>query len=210
MTATLAAVEANAGPVRLDRGDREDADLARRVAEGDESALASLYDRYAPRCFGLALRISANRQLAEEVVQEAFLALWKTNAYSERAGALRSWLLALVHHKAVDAVRRESSLGRRQSAYSTRDLASGGRSPDPETTAWETIRDGEVRAALDDLSDGQREAVVLAYFGGHTQREISEMTGVPLGTVKTRTFSAMRRLQDRLSGVADLPERGRP
>ena len=114
---------------------------------------------------------------------------------------MRNWLLALTHHKAVDLVRREESEHRRQDA---RPAGRRSRSPreDPAAAAWRQILAGEVRAALRDLPEGQRQSVTLAYFGGYTQSQIAELTGVPLGTVKTRMFSAMRRLRLRLAPLA--------
>ena len=183
---------------------RADARLASRVALGDADALGELYDRYGAACFRVAHRITANHALAEEVVQESFLAVWRSDRYREGAGTIRTWLFALVHHKAVDAVRRESSLSRRQSTYAGREPVVATASTNPEPAMLDAIRDEEVRAALSDLSAEQRQAIVLAYFGGHTQREIAEMTGLPLGTVKTRMFSGMRRLRHGLAAIAEL------
>ncbi len=206
MTATLECME-DAAADRL--GTREDdTRLAGLVARGEAGALGELYDRYGAACFRLALRITANRSIAEEVVQESFLALWRADSYAEQAGSLRSWLFALVHHKAVDAVRRESSMARRQNVYASREQTVADPGSDPEQSTLGAIRDEEVRAALSDLSPEQREALVLAYFGGHTQREIAELTGIPLGTVKTRMFSGMRRLQGSLRGIVEIPREG--
>lgn len=205
MTVTLA-------PVDLAQGGLEalqaDARLASRVALGDADALGELYDRYGAACFRLAHRVTANRALAEEVVQESFLAVWRSDRYRAGAGTLRTWLFALVHHKAVDTVRRESSLARRQTTFAGREPVVTTANMNPEAAALDSIRDEEVRAALSDLSPEQREAIVLAYFGGHTQPEIAEMTGLPLGTVKTRMFSGMRRLKGRLAGIAEIPKEG--
>lgn len=207
MTATLVCVE-DADAQRLE-AQQHDARLAARVAGGESDALAELYDRYGAACFRVALRITSSRVIAEEVVQESFLALWRSDSYSEQIGSLRSWLFALVHHKAVDAVRRESSLARRQNTYGRREEAGSRGGSEPEGVVLDGMRNDEVRAALSDLSPEQREALVLAYFGGHTQREIAEMIGIPLGTVKTRMFSGMRRLQAQLAGIAELPREAR-
>ena len=201
MTVTLALVDLEQGGIEAQQAD---ARLASRVALGDADALGELYDHYGAACFRLAHRITANRALAEEVVQESFLAVWRSDRYRAGAGTLRTWLFALVHHKAVDTVRRESSLARRQTTYAWREPVVATASTNPEPAMLDAIRDEEVRAALSDLSAEQRQAIVLAYFGGHTQREIAEMTGLPLGTVKTRMFSGMRRLRHGLAAIAEL------
>lgn len=179
-------------------GDRSDACLVKRAATGDESALGELYDRYGASCFRVAHRITQNSAIAEEVVQEAFLALWRGSGYTERLGTVRAWLIALVHHKAVDAVRKETAISRREATFHAMGSRNRLSSTDPEAEILGSLSDSEVRSALFDLSPQQREAIVLAYFGGYSQREIAELTNVPLGTVKTRMFAGMRRLQIRL------------
>jgi RNA polymerase sigma factor (sigma-70 family) len=120
---------------------------------------------------------------------------------------VRSWLLGVTHHKAVDFVRRETAQQRRQNAEAAqRTLDPPG--PDPAEEAWAGIRAEKVRAALAELPEAQRHALALAYFGGYTQREIANLTGVPLGTVKTRMFAAMRRLHLSLSDQGDLAGEG--
>jgi RNA polymerase sigma factor (sigma-70 family) len=206
MTATLASMEEGTEQLLRDRED--DARLAALMAEGRSEALAALYDRHGSTCYRVALRVTANPAIAEEVVQEAFLALWRTKGYREQAGTLRAYLISLVHHKAVDAVRRETSLSRRQATYERRAQADGAGRDTPEAEVLRELRDGEIRAALMALPDGQREALVLAYFGGYSQREIAELTSLPLGTVKTRTFAALRRLQGRLGGSEEASWEG--
>jgi RNA polymerase sigma factor (sigma-70 family) len=158
-------------------------------------------DSYTGRALALARRIVVDPQLAEDVVQEAFLAYWRNPAaFDASRGAFGSWLLALVHHKAVDAVRREMSQRRR--------LDAAAESLDPETlldigdVVADRLGDARVRKALEALPPVQREALVLAYWGGYTQREIAVRTGTPLGTVKTRMLVGMRRLQEGLTAVA--------
>jgi RNA polymerase sigma factor (sigma-70 family) len=164
-------------------------------------SLAELCDQYAARAWSLAHRIVGDDRLAEDVVQEALLAYWRNPAaYDGTRGTFASWFLALVHHKAVDAVRREESHRRRADAAA--ELAGPETVPDVAETVADRITDLRVRAALEELPAVQREALVLAYWGGFTQREIAERTGAPLGTVKTRMFAGMRRLHEVLRAVA--------
>jgi RNA polymerase sigma factor (sigma-70 family) len=194
-----------ADPDHLD----DDAVLVERLAGGDGEALAALYDRHGSACYGLARKITANDTLAEDAVQEAFLGMWRTPAaYQRGRGTVRTWLLGLTHHKAVDLVRRETAQQRRQNAHAAQQAFDPPAPDDPATAAWQGVRAAEVRSALGDLPGPQREALALAYFGGYTQTEIAKLTGVPLGTVKTRTFAAMRRLRMRLAPLASLPEEG--
>ena len=153
-----------------------------------------LLDGYTRPALALARRVLADDQLAEDVVQEAFVAYWRNpDAFDADRGSFRSWFLATVHHKAVDAVRRESTQRRHLAAAGDRlvpDVV-----PDVAEQVSDRIDDGRVRTALAGLSAVQREVLVLAYWGGFTQREIAARTGAPLGTVKTRTLNAMRHLQ---------------
>ena len=177
---------------------RDDADLVARLSLGDEAALETLYERYGGACFALAKRIVVDRHLAEDVVQQSFLALWGGGGYDAGRGSVGTWLLAITHHKAVDTVRRESSRRDRMTTEQALvEIAATGPGPDDE--AWRRVRAEHTRTALRDLPAEQREVVLLAYYGGYTQREIAEMTGLPLGTVKTRTLAAMRTLRTRLA-----------
>ena len=185
----------------------DDAALVERLASGDGEALAALYDRHGQACYGLARKITANDTLAEDAVQEAFLGMWRTPAaYQRGRGTVRTWLLGLTHHKAVDLVRRETAQQRRQNAHAAQQAFDPPPQEDPATVVWQGARAAEVRSALGDLPETQREALALAYFGGYTQTEIAKLTGVPLGTVKTRTLTAMRRLRTRLAPLASVPE----
>lgn len=180
---------------------REDADLVARLSLGDEAALEALYARYGGPCFALAKRIVVDRHLAEDVVQQSFLALWNGTGYEPSRGAVRTWLLAITHNKAVDTVRREGTRRERITAEQALvEIAATGPGPDDE--AWRRLRAEHTRAALRELPAEQREVVLLAYYGGYTQREIAEMTGLPLGTVKTRTLAAMRALRGLLAREA--------
>jgi RNA polymerase sigma-70 factor (ECF subfamily) len=179
-------------PSPVDEADRA---ALLRMAEGELAALEDLYDRYKSMAYSIAYRITNDATLAEDVVQDAFLGAWRNAArYMEGRGSVKTWLLSIVHHRAIDAVRRRRP---------TTEL------PDMETAlpvaltlpdVWaevSAILDADtVRSALEALSEVQREALELAYFGGLTQFEIAERTGTPLGTVKSRMrlgLLAMRR-----------------
>jgi RNA polymerase sigma factor (sigma-70 family) len=177
------------------------------------ASLADLLDQYTARAWSLAHRIVGDDTLAEDVVQEAFLAYWRNPAaYDGDRGSFGSWFLALVHHKAVDVVRREESHRRRADAAAQ--LAGQDTVEDVAETVAGRITDSRVRSALESLPAAQREALVLAYWGGFTQQEIAQRTGAPLGTVKTRMLAGMRRLHERLgpgtasSGAGPLPAAG--
>jgi RNA polymerase sigma-70 factor (ECF subfamily) len=181
-----------------------DADVMRRIQAGDRSAVDDLYERFRRPAFALARRILVDDVLAEDVVQEAFLSVWRDPAAFDRArGSVASWLLAVVHHKAVDAVRREESQRRRQSqAEDEMVLDAPMATRDVEDDAWSRLVGEQVRTAMAALSQPQREALTLAYYGGYTQREVAALTGTPLGTVKTRMLAGMRRLKQELGDAA--------
>jgi len=181
-----------------------DLDVMRRIRAGDRSAVDDLYERFRRPAFALARRILADDALAEDVLQEVFLSVWRDPAAFDRGrGSVASWLLAVVHHKAVDAVRREESQRRRQTmAEEEMALDEPMARRDVEDEAWTRVVAEEVRAALGALNPLQREALTLAYYGGYTQREVAALTGAPLGTVKTRMLAGMRRLKQELGGSA--------
>jgi RNA polymerase sigma factor (sigma-70 family) len=188
------------------RDDLDDTALVDLVVKADPDALAVLYRRHGVLCYRLARRVTANDTMAEDAVQEAFTGLWRDPAaYQPGLGSVRTWLLGLIHHKAVDSVRREAAQQRRQIAQAAQRAVDPPGTGDPAAVAWAGIRAQRVRAALLELPEPQRHALVLAYFGGYTQREIAQLTGAPLGTVKTRMFAAMRRLHLRLAELADRP-----
>lgn len=174
-----------------------DVELHRRVAKGDREAFQELYRRYGSAAYGLALRITAQPMLAEEVTQDAFLALWRTpEAFDPTRGAFRSFFLSLVHHRAVDAVRREERLRKRAERASNLEPVRGEDVADVVVEdAYLGVRRKEVLEALAILSPEQRQVIELAYFGGLTQTRIAERLGIPVGTVKTRTLAAMRKLR---------------
>jgi RNA polymerase sigma factor (sigma-70 family) len=177
-----------------------DVEVLRRIRDGDRTAIGDLYERFRRPAFALARRILGDDALAEDVLQEVFLSVWRDPAAFDRGrGSVASWLLAVVHHKAVDAVRREESQRRRQ-ALAQQDLVLEApvSTRDVDEEAWTRVVADQVRTAMGVLSSPQREALTLAYYGGYTQREVAALTGAPLGTVKTRMLSGMRRLKEEL------------
>ncbi|MCZ2812888.1 MULTISPECIES: sigma-70 family RNA polymerase sigma factor [unclassified Modestobacter] len=187
-------------PVRSPEDGAADLELVRRMAAGDRTAVDDLYLRFRRPAFALARRVLADDTLAEDVLQDVFLGIWRNpGAFDGSRGSVASWVLTMVHHKAVDAVRREESQ-RRRTARAEEDmaLAAPTENHDVEDQAWERVEAGRVRTALRSLPDPQREALTLAYYGGYTQREVAALTGTPLGTVKTRMLAGMRRLKDTL------------
>ncbi len=167
-----------------------------RLADGELDALEELYDRYRTMAYSIAFRITNDPTLAEDVVQDAFLGAWRNAArYIEGRGSVKTWLLAIVHHRAIDTVRRR----RPTTELPDVELPTPSALTMPDVwAAVVAVLDAEtVGAALGTLSDVQREAIELAYFGGMTQQEIADRTGTPLGTVKSRMrlgLLAMRRV----------------
>jgi len=189
---------------RRDLAHLSDEALLALVSRADDLALAELYDRYGRLAYALALRILRDRALAEDAVQEAFLAVWRAadGFLAERSKA-STWILTLVHRRAVDLVRREE---RRRAAP----LDGTGERPDPAAAPDEEAslrhRRRAVQEALRRLPDEQREALELAYYGGFTQSELAERLSVPLGTIKSRMFAGLRRLADLLAEAGLDPE----
>jgi RNA polymerase sigma factor (sigma-70 family) len=175
--------------------------LVALVARGDESALAELYDRVGRVAYGLAFRVLRDERLAEDAVQEAFLALWRSAAAfrAERAKA-STWILTLVHRRAVDLVRREER--RRVEPIGDEVAARAGEAEATEEAAWLRFERERVQKALRLLPDVQREAIELAYYGGFSQSELAERLGVPLGTIKSRMFAGLARLRELLDDSA--------
>jgi RNA polymerase sigma-70 factor (ECF subfamily) len=197
----------SAGPLPLRVASvADDADRAvlGRIAEGELGALDDLYERYKTMAYSIAYRITNDATLAEDVVQDAFLGAWRNAArYVEGRGSVKTWLLSIVHHRAIDAVRRRrptSALPERE-AVPPAEL----RLPDVWAEVSSRLDAGAVRDAMAILSDVQREAIELAYFGGLTQFEVAERTATPLGTVKSRMrlgLLAMRRVLLEAEGAA--------
>jgi RNA polymerase sigma factor (sigma-70 family) len=170
--------------------------LVALAARSDQTALAELYDRYGRVAWGLALRILRDEALAEDAVQEAFLTLWRTAArfVPERSSA-RTWILTLVHRRAVDLVRREEHRRAEPLELAVEPAAEGAADED----AWLRLERGRVQDALQRLPDREREALELAYYGGFTQSELAQRLGEPLGTIKSRMFTGLARLRDLLA-----------
>ena len=172
--------------------------LVALLVRGDESALAELYDRVGGVAYGIAYRVLRDERLAEDAVQEGFLAVWRSAAAyrAERAKA-RTWIVTLVHRRAVDLVRREER--RRAEPL---DLAALQEPSDPagsaEDEAWLAFERDRVQQALRLLPDSQREAIELSYYGGYSQSELAERLGLPLGTIKSRMFAGLARLREAL------------
>lgn len=186
-------------PARAER-DREDADLHRRMAQGDRAAFEELYRRYAGPAYGLALRITGREGMAEEIVHDAFLGLWSApHAFDPARSPFRTFFLVVVHHRAVDVVRREQRLRQllprvNPEPAEDEDVAEG-----VVEAAWMAGERARVASALGELSPDHRQVLELAYFRGRTQVRIAEELGIPLGTVKTRTLAALRKLRERLA-----------
>lgn len=181
----------------------DDRALVARVTEGDGGALEALYARYGRACYGLARRILVDEQLAQDAVQEVFLAVWRdASRFDASRGGFSTWLLSMTHHKAVDSVRREENLRKRRTTDDVLETRES-ESPQVEDAVWSLLRRERVREVLQTLPDAQREALTLAYFGGYTQREIAGLTDTPLGTVKTRMLAGMRRMKESLDGLSN-------
>jgi RNA polymerase sigma-70 factor (ECF subfamily) len=182
----------------------DDKAVVARVADGDGAALEALYGRYGRPCYSLARRILSDEQLAQDVVQEVFLTVWRdASRFDGSRGGFSTWLLSMTHHKAVDSVRREENQRKRRSSAEALEPREGD-GPTVDDEVWTVLRGERVRDALAELPEAQREALVLAYFGGYTQREIAGLTSTPLGTVKTRMLAGMRRMRGGLDGVATV------
>lgn len=180
--------------------------LLERVARGDQAALLALYDRLGSTMLAVALRVTRDRSAAEEVVQEAMLAVWREAPGFDRSrGSAAAWLLTLTRNRAIDALRAQ----RRRGGY---ELRSAEQAPDPvpspERMTAEAERAAAVRTALERLRPEQRVALELAYYSGLSHSEISNELGIPLGTIKTRIALAARALRDELACFAPLDKRG--
>ena len=164
------------------------------AARSEQSALAELYDRYGRTAYGLALRVLRDEALAEDAVQEGFLALWRTAArFVPERGKASTWILTLVHRRAVDTVRREQR--RRADALEQAPEPAAGSAADDALLRFQRER---VQDALRRLPDAQREALELAYYGGFSQSELAERLGQPLGTIKSRMFAGLAQMRELL------------
>jgi RNA polymerase sigma-70 factor (ECF subfamily) len=182
------------GAVNRQLAHLSDEALVALAARSEQSALAELYDRYGRTAYGLALRVVRDQGLAEDAVQDAFLTVWRTAArFVPERGKASTWILTLVHRRAVDTVRREQRR-RADSLDSAAEPAVEGLEED----AWLRLQRERVQTALRHLPDAQREALELAYYGGFSQSELAERLGQPLGTIKSRMFTGLSRLREQL------------
>lgn len=169
-----------------------------RMAAGDQEGFTVFYDATSRSVFGIILRVLRDRAQAEEVTQEVFLEAWRNaSRYDSTQGTPSAWVNTIAHRRAIDRVRSAERSAQRDQRHveGERDMSS------PDTSDVVVARDegDRVRAALDQLPEAQRTALSLAYFDGHTQREVAEMLNVPLGTVKTRMRDAMKKLRVHLA-----------
>jgi RNA polymerase sigma factor (sigma-70 family) len=197
MTVALLAFRAALGGERDMKGDAvetSDESLLARVASGDEDALGRLYDRFGRVAYGLALRVLRDERLAEDAVQDAFVAVWRQAASfrPERANA-RTWVLTFVHRRAVDLVRREER--RRAEPLAPESEPAGGSAAE---VAELRERREAVQRALAQLPEEQRRPIELAYYGGFSQSELADRLGEPLGTIKSRMFAGLKQLRELL------------
>jgi RNA polymerase sigma factor (sigma-70 family) len=185
----------HATPVPRDLAHLSDEALVALIAHGEEVALAELYDRFGRIAYGLSLRIVRDPGLAEDAVQEAFLTIWRSaNRFLPERAKASTWILTLVHRRAVDLVRKEE---RRRTEPLQAGMQPTGDAVDD--VAWLRLQRERVQAALRALPDQQRETLELAYFGGFTQSELADRLGQPLGTIKSRMFAGLGRLRQLLA-----------
>jgi RNA polymerase sigma-70 factor (ECF subfamily) len=172
------------------------------VRKGDPEAFQLIYDRHATAAFSLAYRMTGNRGAAEDVVQEAFLGLWRSTArYDRTRGSVRTWLLGIVHNRSIDSLRRSTVHSKRRAS----DEGIEERFAAKEQTDVEAARRDEaqeVRVALGALPDEQCRVIELAYFGGFTHSEIANMLDTPIGTIKGRMRLGLEKMRHHLAGYA--------
>ncbi len=177
----------------IDDHNESDAELVAAVVRGEQQALNSIYSRHADACFGLARRVMVERTMAEEVVQDVFVRLWRApERFDAERGSLRSFLLAQVHGRSVDLLRAETARRNREERDARRSFIA---IDDLERRVLDLAQAEAVRDALASLSAGEREAIELAYFGGHTYRDVAVMLEMPEGTVKSRIRAGLLRLR---------------
>ncbi len=182
-----------------------DADLIGRAAAGDARALEVLYDRYSRVVFSFALRMVGDRQLAEELLQEVFFRAWQQGgAFNSSRGTFVTWLLSITHNMAIDEVRKRQRRPQKADSEDPETVLAGmadtGAGADVEDEVWLGALRETIVGALNQLPAPQREAIELAYYQGLTQREIAELLGEPLGTIKTRMRLGIQKLREALAG----------
>jgi RNA polymerase sigma-70 factor (ECF subfamily) len=179
----------------------EDDELITAVARGDHPALLGLYDRYGRIAYGLAYRILGDAGAAEEAVQDAYLRVWRrASTFDTSRGGARSWLLTIVHHCAIDLLRRRA--GAPPVVAGLDEMADRQAVPDAWSEVSGRIESERVRTAVETLPGEQRRAIEMAFFDGLTHREIAERDGLPLGTVKGRLRLGLKRLSGLLAEPA--------
>jgi RNA polymerase sigma factor (sigma-70 family) len=183
--------------------DLSDEALLKAIAGGAVWAMDSLYARYSHLLYSLAYRMVADRQIAEDLLQDSFLSVWRrSNSYSPQSGAARSWLISIVHHRAIDHLRKvRRRAGVQEAPLEEADLDETTAYPDVWVEAWQSIQSTQVRAALMKIPPEQRLVIELAYFQGWTHSEIAEGTQTPLGTVKARMRLGLQHLKHALEEV---------
>jgi RNA polymerase sigma-70 factor, ECF subfamily len=187
-------------------GERSDAVLVAAIAQGDQLALREAYQRHGAAVWGLARRVADDAQAAEDVSQTVFLRLWQEpQRFDPARGTLRSWLLAQAHGRAVDLVRSETARRRRQTREAELAAASVPPSAEVEVAVQAAALREDVRRAVESLTPGEREAIVLAYFGGRTYRETATLLELPEGTVKSRIRSGLVNLRRSLEAMGVTP-----
>ena len=208
-TATLVALSSprsSTTEYTLELAHLSDEALVALAGRADKTALAELYDRHGRVAYGMAVRIVRDQSLAEDAVQDGFLAVWKEAArYVPSLGKASSWIFTLVHRRAVDIVRREE---RRRTEVL--EPASTAAADATDELAWLRLQRERVQDALRRLPDQQREALELAYYGGFTQAELADRLGQPLGTIKSRMFAGLSRMRELLEDAITDSERSRP
>ena len=189
-------------PESTDLRSLADEDLMQLVQRGDARAFELVYDRHSGAAFSLAYRMVGRGNVAEDVVQEAFLSIWRSGARYERArGSVRTWVLGIVHHRAIDQLRRSSVHDkRRASDEGLEERLESGERTDTEVARREEA--ASIRSAMDTLPADQSHVIELAYFGGFTHTEIAELLETPIGTVKGRMRLGLKKMRDQLSGGA--------
>ena len=180
-----------------------DEDLMQLVRRGDTFAFEVVYERHATAAFSLAWRMTGTRNVAEDVVQEAFLSLWRSGArYDRTRGSVRTWVLGIVHNRAIDALRRSMVHDRRRASdEGIEERLESGERTDVEAARRDEAR--EVRSALAALPAEQSRVIELAYFGGFSQSEIAAMLDTPIGTVKGRMRLGLQKMRGELNGMAE-------
>lgn len=181
----------------IDRLKREEVELLYRIREKDEAAVVELYSRYSGPVYSLAYQVTRAERYAQEVVQEVFFAVWReASRFDPGRGAVSSWLFTLTRHKAIDLVRKEANVARRQAPEAALEARPADQDVDHE--AWLNIRRERVQDAVRQLPEAQRTCVELAFFRGLTHVEVAEELAIPLGTAKTRIRTGLLRLRDLL------------